>query len=240
MVRQSVDRTGSSMAESKSRKSPAASANERGEPRSEQAYRYIVEAIKEGSLRPGTRIREVDLAERTGLSRTPVREALNRLQMEGLVANDPARGTIVTELDHGMVSELYAMREVLEGTAARLSARHASDVEITFLREISERDEQFTETLDLVKNNKLFHSTLYRCAHNRYLLKMLHSLQDSMVLLGRSTLAKPGRPQTARQEHAAIVTALESRDPDAAEQHARTHIREAYKVRLEAFFEGET
>ena len=79
MVRQSVDRTGSSMAESKLRKSPAASANERGEPRSEQAYRYIVEAIKEGSLRPGTRIREVDLAERTGLSRTPVREAINQL-----------------------------------------------------------------------------------------------------------------------------------------------------------------
>ena len=94
MVRQSVDRTGSSMAESKLRKSPAASANERGEPRSEQAYRYIVEAIKEGSLRPGTRIREVDLAERTGLSRTPVREALNRLQMEGLVANDPDLHTL--------------------------------------------------------------------------------------------------------------------------------------------------
>lgn len=227
------------MAEHKTRKPSSATSHERGEPRSEQAYRYIVEAIKEGSLPPGTRVREVDLAERTGLSRTPVREALNRLQLEGLVANDPARGMIITELDHGMISELYAMREVLEGTAAGLAARHASDVEITFLREISERDEQFTDTLDLVKNNKLFHSTLYRCAHNRYLLKMLHSLQESMMLLGRSTLAKPGRPESARQEHDAIVTALENRDPVAAEQQARTHIREAYKVRLEAFFESD-
>lgn len=225
------------MAERKTRKPASTAPNERGEPRSEQAYRYIIDAIKEGTLRPGTRIREVDLAERTGLSRTPVREALNRLQLEGLVANDPARGTIVTELDHGMVSELYAMREVLEGTAAGLAARHASDVEIAFLREIAERDEQLTDTLDLVKSNKLFHSTLYRCAHNRYLLKMLHSLQESMMLLGRSTLAKPERVKTARQEHGAIVAALEARDPIAAEQHARTHIREAYKVRLEAFFE---
>src|SRR5690554_5257325 len=142
------------MAAHKPRKTPSPAANERGEPRSEQAYRYIVDAIKQGTLPPGTRIREVDLAERTGLSRTPVREALNRLQLEGLVANDPGRGTIITELDHSMVNELYAMREVLEGTAAGLAARHASEVEIAFLREINERDAQLTETLDLVRNNK--------------------------------------------------------------------------------------
>lgn len=211
---------------------------ERGEPRSEQAYRYIIDAINSGTLPPGTRVREVDLAERIGLSRTPVREALNRLQLEGLVANDPSRGTIITELDHGMISELYAMREVLEGTAAGLAARHASEVEIAFLREINERDAKLTDTLDLVRNNKLFHSTLYRCAHNRYLLKMLHSLQESMMLLGRSTLAKEGRAESARNEHTAIIDALERRDSESAESLARRHIREAYKVRLEALFEA--
>lgn len=226
------------MAAHKPRKPPSPAANERGEPRSEQAYRYIVDAIKQGTLPPGTRIREVDLAERTGLSRTPVREALNRLQLEGLVANDPGRGTIITELDHSMVNELYAMREVLEGTAAGLAARHASEVEIGFLREINERDAQLTDTLDLVRNNKLFHSTLYRCAHNRYLLKMLHSLQESMMLLGPSTLTKPGRAETARSEHDGIIDALERRDSESAEDLARRHIREAYKVRLEAFFEA--
>ncbi|NVF15794.1 GntR family transcriptional regulator [Vreelandella maris] len=211
--------------------------NERGEPLSEQAYRFIIDAIKEGSLLPGTRIREVELAKRTGLSRTPVREALNRLQLEGLVANDPSRGIIITELDQSMISELYAMREVLEGTAAGLAARHASEVEIAFLREINERDAKLTDTLDLLRNNKLFHSTLYRCAHNRYLLKMLNSLQESMMLLGRSTLAKPGRPEIARKEHQEIINALEARDPKTAEQLSRTHIREAYKTRLEAFLE---
>lgn len=227
------------MAASKLRTPSSASApNERGEPRSEQAYRYIIDAIKEGSLTPGTRLREVELAERIGLSRTPVREALNRLQLEGLVAVDPARGTIITELDHGMISELYAMREVLEGTAAGLAARHASEVEIAFLREISERDAQLSEVRDLVKSNTLFHSTLYRCAHNRYLLKMLSSLQESMMLLGPSTLSNKKRAVSARGEHQAIIEALEARDPELAERMARVHIREAYKGRLEAFFDS--
>jgi DNA-binding GntR family transcriptional regulator len=226
------------MAERKARSTSATTASERGEPRSEQAYRYIFNAIEEGIMPPGTRIREADIADRTGLSRTPVREALNRLQLEGLVSNDPARGTVVTELDHGMISELYAMREVLEGTAAGLAARHASEVEIDFLREIGERDAELKEVVDLVRNNKLFHSTLYRCAHNRYLLKMLHSLQESMMLLGRSTLAKPSRADAARDEHRAIINALEARDSEAAERLARNHIRKAYMQRLETFFDS--
>lgn len=228
------------MAETKPKRTASSVAsNERGEPRSEQAYRYIIEAIKEGTLTPGTRLREVDLAERIGLSRTPIREALNRLQLEGLVATDPARGTIITELDHGMISELYAMREVLEGTAAGLAARHASEVEVSFLREISQRDAQLIEVRDLVKSNKLFHSTLYRCAHNRYLLKMLSSLQESMMLLGPSTLSNTKRANAAHGEHMAIVEALEARDPKLAEHLARVHIREAYKGRLEAFFDSD-
>jgi len=210
----------------------------RGEPRSEQAYRYIIDAINSGELPPGTRVREVDLAERTGLSRTPVREALNRLQLEGLVANDPSRGTIITELDQGMISELYAMREVLEGTAAGLAARHASEVEISFLREINERDAKLTDALELIRNNKLFHSTLYRCAHNRYLLRMINSLQESMMLLGPSTLARGNRAEIARDEHRQIIDALEARNPQAAEELCRSHIRESYKVRLQVFFEN--
>src|SRR5690606_21927785 len=140
----------------------------RGVSRGDQAYQFIVAGIQSGRLAPGTRLREIELAEMTGLSRTPVREALSRLQLEGLLTTDAARGLIVTELDYSMASELYAMREVLEGTAARLAARHASDVEIDFLREINARDAQLTTAEALAANNRLFHETLYRCAHNRY------------------------------------------------------------------------
>lgn len=213
-------------------------ANLRGESRGELAYQFLIDAISSGRLLPGTRIREVDIAKQTGLSRTPVREAINRLQIEGIVSNSATGGTIVTELDQTMISELYVMREVLEGTAAAQAARHASDVEISFLREISDRDETLKDTIDVARNNKLFHVTLYRCSHNRYLLKMLNSLHESMMLLGASTLGREGRPSIARAEHAAIIDALENRDPEKASEAARKHIRAAFKVRLETFFEN--
>ncbi|WP_397473594.1 GntR family transcriptional regulator [Pusillimonas sp.] len=211
----------------------------RGISRSAHAYQYLVEAIQSGRFVSGTRLREIELAEVMGLSRTPVREALGRLQSEGLAVNDPERGLIVTELDHSMMSELYAMREVLEGTAARLAARHASDVEIEFLREVILRDGQLTSTEELAANNRLFHGTLYRCAHNRYLVKTLSSLQESMILLGRTTLATQGRAEASRREHEAIVDALSRRDPEAAEQAARAHIVAAYRIRLEGLLEAD-
>jgi len=221
----------------KSKTTPDASSAKRlgqsAHSRSEQAYRYVRQAILSGELAPGTRLREIELAGLLGLSRTPVREALGRLESEGLVVNESGRGLVVTELDQSMISELYVMREVLEGTAARLAARHASDVEISALREIADRDAQWIDQPELLAaNNRFFHETLYRCAHNRYLLKTLNSLQESLSLLGPTTLAVPGRAQSSSREHQEMVAALERRDPDLAEQITREHIRAAYKARL--------
>ncbi len=112
---------------------PGASRASRGD----HAYDTLFGAIESGSLKPGTRLREVELSEWVGASRTPIREALGRLEGEGLIARDPSRGMIVAELDHGLVAELYVMREVLEGTAAGLAARHASDAEIDALRTLA-------------------------------------------------------------------------------------------------------
>lgn len=218
--------------------STADSENRRGVSRSDQAYRFIIEGIKDGRFVPGTRLREIDLAAQMGLSRTPVREALGRMQVQGLAVNDPDRGLIITEPDYSMTSELYVMREVLEGTAARLAARHASDVEIEFLNEINQRDARLTAPEELAANNRLFHGTLYQCAHNRYLLKTLSSLQESMMLLGPTTLTSPGRAEHARHEHQALVDALYKRDPDAAEQAARAHISAAYRIRLDSLLDG--
>lgn len=206
--------------------------------RGEEAYQKMREAIQSGQLKPGARLREVELAEWLGSSRTPVREALNRLQTEGLVVQEPRRGMIIAELDHSMVSELYFMREVLEGTAARLAARHASDVEISMLREIAERDKNLaSEPLKLAKNNRMFHETLYRAAHNRYLLKTLSMLQESLALLGPTTLAMPGRASSAYEEHDALVQAIERHDAQAAEEMSRAHIRSAHRARMKMMFE---
>ena len=197
------------------------------------AYDALRRDILSGQLPPGTRLIEVDIAARLGLSRTPVRAALARLESDGLVVNEGNAGLIVVRLDQGMVGELYVIREVLEGTAARLAARHASDIEISMLRDIALRDHACNgDPEKLAANNRLLHQTLYRYAHNRYLLKTLNSLQESMVLLGRTALSIPARRQESFDEHQAIIDALQARDAERAETLMRAHVRGAYKGHL--------
>ena len=208
---------------------PGASRASRGD----HAYQQLFEAIESGSLKPGARLREIELSEWVGASRTPIREALGRLEGEGLIARDPSRGMIVAELDHGMVAELYDMREVLEGTAAGLAARHASEAEIDALRELAQRDREIgNDPVRLARCNRLFHEAMFRCAHNRFLMRAVHSLRQSMVLLGQTTLGIAGRAATARGEHDAIVEAIARHDAEGATAAARAHIRAAYRARL--------
>jgi DNA-binding GntR family transcriptional regulator len=198
----------------------------------ERAYRILLRAIERGELAGGSRLREAELATRIGLSRTPVREALARLEEQGLVINEGARGLVVAELDHRAIGELYLMREVLEGTAARLAAQHATDVEVAILRKIVERHSQLKDPYDLSENHRLFHGTLYRCSHNRYLLKMLRSIHEAMLLLGQSALPTPDSAEGWTREHVQLVEALERRDSEAAEKLARSQIAAAFKLRL--------
>jgi DNA-binding GntR family transcriptional regulator len=97
------------------------------------AFTLILEAIEQGDYRPGSRLVESELAERLGVSRTPVREALQRLETQGMLTRD-GRSLIVASLDHGQLSELYTVRSELEGLAARLAARHATEEEVRVLR----------------------------------------------------------------------------------------------------------
>lgn len=208
-------------------------------PRGEAAYRYIRRAIQEGRLQPGDRLREIELARQIGLSRTPIREALGRLQAEGLVVHDAARGVVVAELDYSMVTELYYMREVLEGAAARLAAQHASEVEISILDELCQQYEAaLGDELALTACNRRFHETLYRCSHNRYLLNMVTVLHDALSLLGSTTLGSPERAAETLREHRDVLAAIRARDPDAAEHALRLHIRTAQKARMKMLFAG--
>jgi DNA-binding GntR family transcriptional regulator len=201
--------------------------------RAEEAYTRLYEEISNGKLEPGTRLRETELAEWVGISRTPVREALKRLESEGLVVVEPSLGLVVATFDSRMINELYAVREVLEGTAAAFAARHASDSEIAVLREIVNRDKEIGDDVAMIyANNKLFHSTLYSSAHNQFLLKTLRILQGSMALLGRTTLARPERQKDSIEQHERIVSAIERRMPEEAEQATRAHIRGAHMLRM--------
>lgn len=201
--------------------------------RAEHAYQMLLQAITQGSLKPGGRILEAELASWFGISRTPVREALKRLESEGLICTAPRRGMIVARLDLQAIMELYQMREVLEGTAARLAAQQCSDAEVYNLRELLDHEHgaQHDPAEQAIKN-RAFHNAIYLAAHNRYLLKSLNSLRDAMALLGPTTYMLHSRPQTALSEHAAIVQAIENRDGAAAEKAAREHIRAAQKARI--------
>lgn len=219
------------------RKKPGTTIDTEDLPYGERAYRYIRHGIENQQFLPGERLREVDLAAIIGLSRTPIREALARLESEGLVTHDSMRGITVAALDYSMITELYFMREVLEGTAARLAAQHASEVEVSVLEDLCD---QYSRAADderlLALRNWQFHNTLYRCSHNRYLIKILTVLHDTLMLAGRSTLKDPARVRETMKEHEAVVQAIRERDPEHAEQALRHHIHAAQKVRLKSFF----
>ena len=197
------------------------------------AYAMLTEAIEAGTLPAGARLRELELAARFGLSRTPVREALKRLEVEGLVTHEANFGAVVTQLDAGRTRELYFVRELMEGAAARLAATHATPDEIALLRRMVADDRAIAaQPQRLAANNKRFHRQIHAAARNHFLDGMLENMRLSLVLLAGTTLAVGGRGSEAVDEHERIVAALERRDPDAAEAAARAHIAAAFRTRL--------
>lgn len=209
------------------------------EPLGTVAYTRIRDAIRTGTYKPGQRVREADFAEWLRMSRTPVREALRRIESEGLIAYEARRGLVITKLDNQMVMELYALRETLEGTAARLAARHASDLEIEMLEGMIRDEAEIAEPKRLHEHNRLFHEALFRSAHNRFLLRAIGIVRDSVMLLNQTTFSLPGRPASAVKEHGSIVAAIVRRDADHAERAAREHIRVTLGHRLKMLTERE-
>jgi DNA-binding GntR family transcriptional regulator len=197
-------------------------------------YELLLTAIEDGTLPPGSRLRETDLALRFGISRTPVREALKRLEAQGLVSHQAHHGAVVAEFDYGEITELYALREVLEGTAARLAAAHASGAEIEILEQMIAHDRSLlNDPKELARRNKLFHRQIHQSSRNRFLSLMLENMRTSLLLLHGTTLAAPNRAQQSLEEHQAIVDALAKHDPSEAEAKARQHIVNAFRTRLE-------
>jgi DNA-binding GntR family transcriptional regulator len=202
-------------------------------PRGEFVYKALLEAIRAGELRPGDRIREEDVANSLGVSRTPVREALQLLQARRLVETAPGRGIVVVRLNRQQVIELYAMREVLEGAAARFAAQHASSGEIAMmLHLLDEFGAAKGNAEKLARLNQALHRTIYEAARNRYMQEALNTLEDALSLLRSTTFTIPDRHASADREHRAIVAAIGSHDSEGAEAASRLHIREALRARL--------
>lgn len=220
-----------------SRARVAAPTAESSPARAGEAYSKILASIRSGTLTPGTRIREAQMAEWLQMSRTPVRQAIQRLESEGLLTLEPRAGLVVTLVDADFVAELYLMREVLEGTAARLAAECASRADLHVLQEFVQAElESPPDPQSAAESNRRFHMLVYRSAKNRFLLKSLRALHDSLALLGKSTLSNKPRARQAVHEHAKIVEAIVARKPEAAEALMRQHIHSAYQERLRLLF----
>jgi DNA-binding GntR family transcriptional regulator len=205
--------------------------------RSELVYRQLRAALASGALKPGQRVMEVEVAEWLQVSRTPVRDALRRLESEGMLILEPRAGLVVASISRQAMLELYVMREVLEGTAARLCARHASDPEITELEELVRREARLQGNHpELAGHNRLFHEAIHRGAHNRYLEKSLVAVNDTMHLLGPSQLLIPERAKQSQAEHAELFEYIRNHDADAAEAAARRHVRSAQQQRVKNLF----
>jgi DNA-binding GntR family transcriptional regulator len=211
---------------------------ESGLSRSQFVYNALKGFIRDGTLKPGQRIREAEIADRLRVSRTPVREAMHRLITEGLLWVNPMRGFAVAELDKQQVLELYALREFLEGASARLASQHASKLELDALRDLLAESKRIADD-DAERHaalNKRFHARIGEAAHNRYLQRALLLMFDSLALVPGTTFEVKGRAKQVYKEHLAIVEALEQRDAAKAEETAREHIRRAGEVRLRLLF----
>jgi DNA-binding GntR family transcriptional regulator len=201
-------------------------------PEQKDAYQLILRAIDIGTYRPGDRLVESELAERFGVSRTPIREALQRLETQSLLARD-GRSLIVASLDHNQMAELYMVRSELEGLAAKLAARHATEEEVRFLKEMVEEDRaRVGDPAALARTNRRFHRQVHLASHNRYLVQQLDLVYRSMALMATTSLAAKGRSEVALAEHAEIVDAIVRGDGEAASAALRAHISRAFEARL--------
>jgi DNA-binding GntR family transcriptional regulator len=206
----------------------------------EVAYARIKAAILAHELEPGQRMREAEIAEWLGISRTPTRDALRQLESDGLLEAAPRRGLVVATLDHHRVSEIYDVRAVLESLAARRAARQATATEIAILRDNLRRQEEAEpdDIPTLLSLNTYFHDAINQSSRNRYLLATLDALETPLALVRGTTYARASRRAEALEQHRQLLQAIEDHDEEKAAEIAVQHVRDAEKIRLMDLAEG--
>jgi len=203
----------------------------------ETAYAVLREAIVTNILKPGTRLRADELAKQLGVSKTPVREALRKLQAEDLIALQPGNALTVKAITEAQLFEIYYTREALEGMAARLAAENAGLIELAKLRAIHEEMKAPGVIADLKQFRHLsgeFQLALFQTARNETIYRLLKHLQEQIRQFGGTTLTQAGRPKEVIAYTAAMLTALDKRDGDAAERIARENRRRTLALRVKA------
>ncbi|RZU30996.1 GntR family transcriptional regulator [Blastococcus saxobsidens] len=203
-------------------------------------YEKVYQAIMTGELAPGQPLIETALAEWCEVSRTPIREALTRLEQDGLVVRGD-RGLMVRERSPEEILDLYETRIVLEAMASRVAAVRRSYMDLITLRRIAQR----LETMDvsdehaMAAGNREFHQAIWRASHNDSLSDLLQRLDMHLARYPSTTLSQPGRWAEANGEHQEIITAIEAQDADRAHDLTAAHFAKARELRLALWAKGQ-
>jgi DNA-binding GntR family transcriptional regulator len=201
----------------------------------EKILETIRDAIMSGSLKAGEKVAEPELAERFGISRTPIREAFRQLESEGYLTVIPRKGAVVTTFSQEDVEEFYAIKSILEGYAARRACEKLTDKEIDRLEAINGRLKQMAAEGDVghfFKVHNDFHDLFIRAAANEKLVELINSLVSRFKRLRVASLSLPGRMEVSVQEHEKIIDAFRKRNGELAEKLVRKTAEYGGKVLL--------
>lgn len=190
----------------------------------ERILEAIRDAILKGVLRPGEKVSEPELAERFGISRTPIREAFRQLESEGYLTVVPRKGAVVADLSERDVEEFYAIKSILEGYAARIAAEKLSDREIERLEQINQRLALLAREGDVkafYRYHSEFHDLFVKAADNDKLADLIGQLGLKFSRMRMAALTVPGRMEISVQEHKKIIAAFRERNGEKADSMVR-------------------
>jgi len=207
------------------------------QPLRELVFEALREAIIKGVLKPGERLMEVQLAEELGVSRTPVREAIRKLELEDLVVMIPRKGAYVSSISLKDVADVFEVRAAVEALAAGLAAERITEEELGELERILVKKAEIIEANDLdrlIEIDILFHDCLYQASRNGKLVQIINNLREHIHRFRSASLASPGRMREALEEHRKIVEAISERNIALAQALAQEHIENAENSILEA------
>jgi len=203
-----------------------------GKPLREIVFESMREAILSGVLQPGERLMEIQLAEEMGVSRTPVREAIRKLELENFVVMIPRKGAYVAGVSSKDVADVFEIRSALEGLAAGLAAERITEDELEQMERVLfyRANEGELDLEQIVKSDTDFHALVYKASRNDRLIQILENLREQIQRFRATSLAVPGRNKLALEEHRMIVEALRNHDSEEAQALAMAHIVTAENV----------
>lgn len=204
-------------------------------------YENLKQALVRGDLAPGSRVIESRVADAFGVSRTPVREAIHKLEREGMLRQDPKGGIFVIGLTRSDIEETFGIRSVLESYAARLASIHHLEKDIGPLEaKIAEYQYSLENGLmkDLPRVNTEFHDLLYSLSHSERLIRMINDLKDQIYRFREVILSIEEMARASNNDHRLMLEAIRARDADRVERLVKDHILRGREVVLLEFDSG--